>query len=207
MDPAKMDNLSIKSSSDSMSDEFEIVPEHVISSNNNNLLGGGGFFSQKLSSDPDHFYVTPPVATTTSPTLNIANNGDLQDLKKNLDEMIHEIDKSAGDHRPPSAETSSDAVQLRNNLRLDDLNRKGVKDGESGEAKRKSAVNEDNRAEQRQSATFYVNVDPSPVTTTTEKQDDMKPADSSDTEEDSNLKSSLCLSDKIHFIPFFSVRY
>lgn len=35
---------------------------------------------------------TPPLGT--SPTLNIANNGNLNDLEKNLTEMIHELDQT-----------------------------------------------------------------------------------------------------------------
>lgn len=35
---------------------------------------------------------TPPLGT--SPTLNIANNGNLNDLEKNLTEVIHELDQT-----------------------------------------------------------------------------------------------------------------
>lgn len=62
------DNLSIKSSdSATTSGEYEIVPETLDSSDK--LLG-------------------------TSPTLNIANNGNIEDLENNLDEVIHELDRS-----------------------------------------------------------------------------------------------------------------
>ena len=60
------DNLSVKSSdSVTTSGEYEIVSEGL---------------------DP----VTTPLGT--SPTLNIANNGDIRDLEKNLNEVIHELD-------------------------------------------------------------------------------------------------------------------
>lgn len=62
------DNLSIKSSdSVTTSGEYEIVPEELES----------------------------PIALGTSPTLNIANNGDLKDLEKNLNEVIHELDRNS----------------------------------------------------------------------------------------------------------------
>lgn len=59
------DNVSIKSSdSVTTSGEYEIVPDTVDC-------------------------VDKPA---TSPTLNIANNGDFTDLEKNLTEVIHELD-------------------------------------------------------------------------------------------------------------------
>lgn len=87
-----MDSLSIKSTdSMSTSGEFEIVPTE----GGNNSGGGAATTIPPISSSS--FVITPIAAT--SPTLNIANNGDLRDLEKNLGEMIHEIDKSAsGDH-------------------------------------------------------------------------------------------------------------
>lgn len=63
------DNLSIKSSdSVTTSGEYEIVPEA-----------------------PE---VNQPAK---SPTLNIANNGDLTDLEKNMHEVIHELDQETAD--------------------------------------------------------------------------------------------------------------
>lgn len=60
------DNLSIKSSdSVTTSGEYEIVPEELESQ---------------------------ATAFGTSPTLNIANNGNFNDLEKNLTEVIHELD-------------------------------------------------------------------------------------------------------------------
>lgn len=62
------DNLSIKSSdSVTTSGEYEIVPEELES----------------------------PIPLGTSPTLNIANNGNLKDLEKNLNEVIHELDRNS----------------------------------------------------------------------------------------------------------------
>lgn len=60
------DKLSIKSSdSVTTSGEYEIVPEEIDS------------HTMQLG---------------TSPTLNIANNGNFNDLEKNLNEVIHELD-------------------------------------------------------------------------------------------------------------------
>lgn len=63
------DNVSIKSSdSVTTSGEYEIVPE------------------------------TPEVSKPAkSPTLNIANNGDFNDLEKNMHEVIHELDQATDD--------------------------------------------------------------------------------------------------------------
>lgn len=62
------DKLSIKSSdSVTTSGEYEIVPEELESQTTQ--LG-------------------------TSPTLNIANNGNFNDLEKNLNEVIHELDNT-----------------------------------------------------------------------------------------------------------------
>lgn len=62
------DNLSIKSSdSATTSGEYEIVPE-------------------TLDASVKHL--------GTSPTLNIANNGNIEDLKSNLNEVIHELDRT-----------------------------------------------------------------------------------------------------------------
>lgn len=61
------DKLSIKSSdSVTTSGEYEIVPEELDS----HTIQG------------------------TSPTLNIANNGNFNDLEKNLNEVIHELDNT-----------------------------------------------------------------------------------------------------------------
>lgn len=62
------DKLSIKSSdSVTTSGEYEIVPE-------------------ELESQSTHL--------GTSPTLNIANNGNFNDLEKNLHEVIHELENT-----------------------------------------------------------------------------------------------------------------
>lgn len=62
------DKLSIKSSdSVTTSGEYEIVPE-------------------ELESQSTHL--------STSPTLNIANNGNFNDLEQNLNEVIHELDNT-----------------------------------------------------------------------------------------------------------------
>jgi len=64
------DNLSIKSSdSVTTSGEYEIVPE-----------------SPALDALVD-------VKSGVSPTLNIANNGNMNDLEQNLNEVIHELDE------------------------------------------------------------------------------------------------------------------
>lgn len=66
------DNLSIKSSdSVTTSGEYEIVPEEL-----------------ELSAQ-----------SGTSPTLKIANNGNINDLEKNLHEMIRELDRSTSPAR------------------------------------------------------------------------------------------------------------
>lgn len=66
------DNLSIKSSdSVTTSGEYEIVPE-------------------ELELSPQ---------SGTSPTLKIANNGNINDLEKNLNEMIRELDRSTSPAR------------------------------------------------------------------------------------------------------------
>lgn len=65
------DNLSVKSSdSATTSGEYEIVPE-TLTDTTIKQLG-------------------------TSPTLNIANNGNIEDLKSNLNEVIHELDDRTG---------------------------------------------------------------------------------------------------------------
>lgn len=64
------DNLSIKSSdSVTTSGEYEIVPEEL----------------DTLSLSKQ---------SSQSPTLNIGNNGDIKDLEKNLNEVIHELDRT-----------------------------------------------------------------------------------------------------------------
>ncbi|XP_055687734.1 rab GTPase-activating protein 1-like isoform X2 [Lutzomyia longipalpis] len=68
MDP-ECDRVSVKSSdSVTTSGEYEIVPE--------------GMLSPQTSGQ-----------VASSPTLNIANNGDMQDLEKNLTEVIHELEE------------------------------------------------------------------------------------------------------------------
>lgn len=73
------DNVSIKSSdSVTTSGEYEIVPEtpqsEIIQTSTKDVVDSGG---------------------VVSPTLNIANNGDMKELEKNLNEMIHEMDGSS----------------------------------------------------------------------------------------------------------------
>lgn len=64
------DKLSIKSSdSVTTSGEYEIVPEELDAAMQSVQLG------------------------TTSPTLKIANNGNFNDLEKDLTEVIHELDQ------------------------------------------------------------------------------------------------------------------
>lgn len=64
------DKLSIKSSdSVTTSGEYEIVPEELDAMESPQQIG------------------------TTSPTLNIANNGNFNDLEKDLTEVIHELDQ------------------------------------------------------------------------------------------------------------------
>lgn len=71
------DKVSIKSSdSVTTSGEYEIVPEEL--ENETTPLG-------------------------TSPTLNIANNGNLNDLEKDLTEMIHELDDTVENIKEDSA--------------------------------------------------------------------------------------------------------
>lgn len=75
------DNVSIKSTdSVTTSGEYEIVPELVDCS-----PSGNGHDTGKK----------PPAR---SPTLNIANNGDFDDLEKNLNEVIHEMDSAPIPH-------------------------------------------------------------------------------------------------------------
>lgn len=71
------DNVSIKSSdSVTTSGEYEIVPEtpqsEIKQTSAKDIVDSG----------------------VVSPTLNIANNGDMKELEKNLNEMIHEMDGS-----------------------------------------------------------------------------------------------------------------
>ncbi|XP_059620211.1 rab GTPase-activating protein 1-like isoform X2 [Phlebotomus argentipes] len=79
------DSVSIKSSdSVTTSGEYEIVPEGMLSA----LRSPGA--------------AQTPGQVASSPTLNIANNGDLQDLEKNLTEVIHELeDKQQKTDAPP----------------------------------------------------------------------------------------------------------
>ena len=72
------DNLSIKSTdSVTTSGEYEIVPELIDSSNANS---------------PDGVKRKDKKPAANSPTLNIGNNGDIQDMENNLNEVIHELD-------------------------------------------------------------------------------------------------------------------
>lgn len=73
------DTVSIKSSdSVTTSGEYEIVPE--------------GMLSPLGARSPEAASSAGQIAS--SPTLNIANNGDMQDLEKNLTEVIHELEDS-----------------------------------------------------------------------------------------------------------------
>lgn len=72
------DNVSIKSSdSVTTSGEYEIVPEAPSSEITKKLIA-----TDLVDSG------------VVSPTLNIANNGDMTELEKNLNEVIHELDRS-----------------------------------------------------------------------------------------------------------------
>lgn len=82
------DNVSIKSSdSVTTSGEYEIVPELIDCTG----AGGAGISNSdgnSINIPGSSIHKTP----TKSPTLNIANNGDFNDLEKNLHEVIHELD-------------------------------------------------------------------------------------------------------------------
>lgn len=81
------DNLSIKSSdSVTTSGEYEIVPELPDSNNENLNKNNDEIIANSINDKP-----------AKSPTLNIANNGDMDDLEKNLNEVIHEMDASPND--------------------------------------------------------------------------------------------------------------
>lgn len=88
------DKLSIKSSdSVTTSGEYEIVPEEL-----------------------DAIQTTPQIGTT-SPTLKIANNGNFNDLEKDLTEVIHELDQD-----PMPAVIESD---IKTHTETDDENQTG----------------------------------------------------------------------------------
>ncbi|GAB0100177.1 rab GTPase-activating protein 1-like [Sergentomyia squamirostris] len=155
MDP-ESDNVSIKSSdSVTTSGEYEIVPE--------------GMLSPLGARSPE---VAPTGQIASSPTLNIANNGNMKDLEKNLTEVIHELDdKSKAEEksevlRAPRASTSTEQQELP---------------PPTTEATAVLAPNlpspEVNKVGQ---SIFYDCLDLSPMA---EKQDDMKP-EQNDTEEE-----------------------
>uniref|UniRef100_A0A1L8DVR7 Putative ypt/rab gtpase activating protein n=1 Tax=Nyssomyia neivai TaxID=330878 RepID=A0A1L8DVR7_9DIPT len=131
MDP-EGDRVSVKSSdSVTTSGEYEIVPEGMLSPQT-------------------------PGQAASSPTLNIANNGDMQDLEKNLTEVIHELEDKKLEQeatRAPQPSTSAGPPAL--GLPSPEVNKVGQ-------------------------SIFYDCLDLSP---TAEKQDDMKP-EQNDTEED-----------------------
>uniref|UniRef100_A0A0K8TSK8 Putative rab gtpase-activating protein 1-like isoform x3 n=1 Tax=Tabanus bromius TaxID=304241 RepID=A0A0K8TSK8_TABBR len=154
------DNVSIKSSdSVTTSGEYEIVPEAPV----------------EVSKE------------SKSPTLNIANNGDILDLKKELTEVIHELDiekdkkaaktpdllnlplPSTSSVSPVPSTPSSLAVQSHSN-QLSQLDLLSPKSDLS--------TPDVNKVGQ---SVFYDCIDLSPASV--EKQDDMKP-EKSDTEED-----------------------
>lgn len=81
------DKLSIKSSdSVTTSGEYEIVPEEL-ETQSTQLLG-------------------------TSPTLNIANNGNFNDLEKNLTEVIHELDNNTIEHSINTSQTTGQSNKI-----------------------------------------------------------------------------------------------
>lgn len=85
------DNVSIKSSdSVTTSGEYEIVPE-LNDCIMNSADGGSSDVNACISIPGSN---TMHKAPAKSPTLNIANNGDFNDLEKNLHEVIHELDIS-----------------------------------------------------------------------------------------------------------------
>lgn len=136
------DNLSVKSSdSVTTSGEYEIVPETP-------TLNSSGLQIIKKN----EFAI--------SPTLNIANNGNLMDLEQNMTECIHETEILVVKEIPG---TSTGGISNLNTICLTDL-----------------PVPEITKVGQ---SVFYDCTDMSP---TTEKQDDMKP-ERSDTEEESML--------------------
>lgn len=134
------DNLSVKSSdSVTTSGEYEIVPETpTLNASGLQIIKKNGF--------------------AISPTLNIANNGNLMDLEQNMTECIHETEILVVKEMPG---TSSVGISNPNTICMTDL-----------------PVPEITKVGQ---SVFYDCTDMSP---TTEKQDDMKP-ERSDTEEES----------------------
>lgn len=140
------DNLSVKSSdSVTTSGEYEIVPETPAT----NTAGLQIVINNEL--------------TAISPTLNIANNGNLMDLEQNITECIYETEISIIKETMPGPSTTAAAGGITN------LNTICMKE---------LTVPEITKVGQ---SIFYDCTDMSP---TTEKQDDMKP-ERSDTEEES----------------------
>lgn len=89
------DNLSIKSSdSVTTSGEYEIVPEtpilNIILNNEDSEITMDGKAS--VGEMEEMFVETKRGNIPISPVLNIASNGDINDLEKNLTEVIKELD-------------------------------------------------------------------------------------------------------------------
>jgi hypothetical protein len=92
---SETDNVSIKSSdSVTTSGEYEIVPDDIadVSEKTLNPPTPADKTVKTLSIDKDKLASGDKKMTPVSPILNIDGNGDLKDLEKKLDEVIHELD-------------------------------------------------------------------------------------------------------------------
>jgi hypothetical protein len=95
MESETADNVSIKSSdSVTTSGEYEIVPDDIadVSEKTLNPPTPADKTVKTLSIDKDKLASGDKKTTPVSPILNIDGNGDLKDLEKKLDEVIHELD-------------------------------------------------------------------------------------------------------------------
>lgn len=129
----------------------------------------------------------PQKLDAISPILNIEGNGNVMDLEKNMDEVIHELDEertlSASDEDPGSA--SKTPVKSANSsqskpLLAPQLSLRGLKvrpalvSSASGDERTLNMQSPENRVGQ---SVFYDCLDSSPMT---EKKDGMKPAETDD---------------------------
>lgn len=90
VDKENVDNVSIKSSdSVTTSGEYEMVPEDIADLSEKTLKDDLISNKMKHLTIDKNFFDEKKVL---SPVLNIASNGDIKDLEKNLDEVIHEMD-------------------------------------------------------------------------------------------------------------------
>lgn len=94
MESENVDNVSIKSSdSVTTSGEYEIVPDDIADLSEKTLNPPTpGDKIKSLSIDKDKLSSGDTKMTPVSPILNIDGNGDLKDIEKNLNEVIHELD-------------------------------------------------------------------------------------------------------------------